>query len=106
MTGCRMARLLVLQRGLLVRAKFGSARAAVAKAATTGQIEGARHYPANSIKSFLLQRAYARERVQQSHGIGMKRMIKDRPGIRSFDDFSRVHDRHVVRLLGDDAQIV
>src|SRR5690242_1423279 len=106
MTGCRMTRLLVLQWWLLVRAEFGSARAAVAKAATTGQIEGTRHNTANRIKSFLFQRAYPWERVQQSHCIGMKRMIKDRSGSRAFDDFSRIHDRHVVRLFGDNSQVV
>jgi hypothetical protein len=75
-----MTGLLVLQGWLLVGAKFGSTRTAIAKAATTGQIKGTRHDAPDRVQSFLFERAHARERVEQSHSIGMKWVIKDRPG--------------------------
>ena len=36
----------------------------------------------------------------------MKRVVEDRFGVRSLDDLARVHDRHLVGLFGNHAEIM
>src|SRR5215468_3237397 len=84
-------------------ADVARSRAAVAEAAAARQIERARHDAGNRREALLLRAAGARQRIQQSDGVGMQRTAENLARARALDDDAAVHDRDLVGALGDDA---
>ena len=93
------------QLGLRLFASVFGPGAAIAKPAAGGQVEGARHDARDRLQ-LLLGAVVARDRLEKTQRVRVKRARENHFRHRAFHDLAGLHDRDVVGLLGDHAEVV